>query len=56
MNAQEAAARLIDENAVISWAALGGDLEALNCLLALGLQSAYLDGYKVAAGIAGVQL
>ncbi len=46
----------MDENAVITMAALAGNLEALKALLALGCQSSYADGMAASASTLGFPL
>lgn len=53
---ESAAVRHLDENAVVTMAALDGNLEALRVLVALVAQSAYVDGFKAASHTSGVIL
>lgn len=53
---EEAATRLMDENAVITMAALDGNLEALSALLSLASQQAYAAGMAAAANALGLPL
>jgi len=51
-----AAERISDQNAAIVMAALDGNLEALQALLQLTAQTAYVAGFAAAASVAGVTL
>jgi hypothetical protein len=52
----ETAQRLSEENAVITMAALAGNLDALKVLLSLTAQTAYVDGIRATAATIGVRL
>jgi len=53
---EQAAEKLIDDNAVCITAALGGNREALQALLQIAAQSGYTTGFTEAAYVAGVTL
>lgn len=53
---EHTAMRVMDEHAVITMAALDGNLEALKALVALVAQTSYIDGFKAASHTAGVVL
>jgi len=50
------AQRLMEEHAVITMAALDGNLDALKALLSLTAQTAYTDGMSVTANTLGFPL
>lgn len=53
---EQTAQRLMEEHAVISMAALDGNLDALKALVALTAQSAYVDGMSASAQTLGFPL
>jgi len=52
----DTAARLMDEHAVITMAALAGNLEALKALVSLTAATGYRDGMSVSANTLGFPL
>jgi hypothetical protein len=53
---EQTAQRLMEEHAVITMAALDGNLDALKALLSLTAQTAYTDGMSVTANTLGFPL
>jgi hypothetical protein len=52
----DTAARLMDEHAVITMAALAGNLDALKALVSLSAATGYRDGMSVTATALGLRL
>ena len=53
---ENTAARILDEHAVITMAALDGNLEALTALVSLAAQTSYTDGMAASAQSLGFPL
>lgn len=53
---EEMAKRVMDDNAVVTMAALDGNLEALTALVALACQQSYTSGMSVTANTLGFPL